>query len=52
MAKRLFSLVSWNVEHFKDDNARIERVVGFLAQQKPDIFGLYEVEGGKVFSAR
>lgn len=49
MAKRLFSLVSWNVEHFKDDQKRIERVVDFLAKQKPDVFGLYEVEGKTIF---
>jgi hypothetical protein len=50
MAK-VFSLASWNVEHFNDDSSRIARVIDFLAQQKPDVFGLYEVEGKTVFSA-
>lgn len=50
MAK-LFSVVSWNVEHFKDDPSRVERVVTFLRDQSPDVFGLYEVEGSEVFTA-
>ena len=48
MAKA-FSVASWNVEHFKQDNTRIERVVGFLKKQQPDIFALYEVEGSTIF---
>lgn len=51
MAK-LFSIASWNVEHFKGEGAdapRVERVIEFLAQQKPDLFALYEVEGKQVF---
>lgn len=49
---KLFSIASWNVEHFKDgDPARIARVVDFLAQQSPDLFALYEVEGATVFEA-
>ncbi len=48
---KLFSVASWNVEHFKDDRGRIERVLQFLNAQKPDLFALYEVEGAAVFSA-
>jgi len=48
MAK-LFSVASWNVEHFKDDPTRIARVIEFLDAQRPDVFGLYEVEGKSVF---
>lgn len=48
MAK-LFSVASWNVEHFRNDNARVDRVVQFLRAQKPDVFALYEVEGAEVF---
>lgn len=50
MAK-LFSVASWNVEHFKDDLSRVERVVDFVKVQRPDVFGIYEVEGGTVFDA-
>jgi hypothetical protein len=50
MAKA-FSVASWNVEHFKDDPTRIDRVVEFLGKQRPDVFGLYEVEGRVVFDA-
>ncbi len=50
MAKA-FSLASWNVEHFKDDETRINRVVDFLKDQNPDVLGLYEVEGKQVFQA-
>jgi hypothetical protein len=48
MAK-LFSVASWNVEHFKDDPTRVKRVVEFLNAQKPDVFGLFEVEGSTIF---
>ena len=44
-----FSLVSWNVEHFKGKPERLKRVVKFLKAQNPDILGLYEVEGKEVF---
>ena len=50
MAKAL-RVVSWNVEHFKGDQARTGRVVDVLKSQNPDIFALYEVEGAKVFPA-
>lgn len=49
MAK-VFSVASWNVEHFKDDPSRVGRVVDLLVAQNPDVFGLYEVEGATVFS--
>ncbi len=48
---KAFSVASWNVEHFKNDPARVERVVAFLQQQRPDVFGLYEVEGAEIFEA-
>jgi endonuclease/exonuclease/phosphatase family metal-dependent hydrolase len=48
---KIFSVASWNVEHFKDDPARVARVVDFLKAQKPDVFGLYEVEGATIFDA-
>lgn len=50
MAKA-FSIASWNVEHFKNDPSRTDRVINFLKQQNPDVIGLYEVEGSEVFSA-
>lgn len=46
---KLFSVASWNVEHFKDDRTRVGRVIDFLRAQRPDVFGLYEVEGATVF---
>ena len=55
MAK-LFSVASWNVEHFKkknndpDQQKRCERVIQYLTDQDPDVFGLYEVEGKEVFT--
>ena len=48
---KAFSVASWNVEHFSDDPERVNRVVEFLKAQKPDVFGLYEVEGRTVFDA-
>jgi endonuclease/exonuclease/phosphatase family metal-dependent hydrolase len=52
MAKA-FSVASWNVEHFRSQkvDSRVTDVVAFLDEQKPDVFGLYEVEGKKVFEA-
>jgi exonuclease III len=52
MAKA-FSIASWNVEHFKSQglSSRVEEVVRFLAEQRPDVFALYEVEGREVFEA-
>jgi exonuclease III len=49
MAKA-FSIASWNVEHFKGDPTRANRVIDFLKKQNPDVIGLYEVEGSEVFS--
>lgn len=48
MAK-LFSVASWNVEHFRNADARVDRVIQFLRTQNPDVFALYEVEGKVVF---
>ena len=49
MAK-VFSIASWNVEHFRGDATRVKRVVKYLKDQKPDVFGLYEVEGSSIFN--
>lgn len=49
MAKA-FSLLSWNVEHFKGKKERTRHVIEFLKNQNPDIFALYEVEGKEVFT--
>lgn len=50
---KVFSVLSWNVEHFKDDPspARVNRVVDFVKLQDPDVFGIYEVEGKSIFDA-
>jgi hypothetical protein len=48
---KAFSLLSWNVEHFKQDPARLPRIVAMLGANDPDVFGLYEVEGKEVFGA-
>jgi hypothetical protein len=48
---KAFSLLSWNVEHFKNDPARVQRVADQVAAQSPDVFALYEVEGKDVFQA-
>ncbi len=48
---KAFSIASWNVEHFRGDPTRTDRVIQFLRDQQPDIIGLYEVEGATVFAA-
>lgn len=47
--KKVFSIVSWNVKHFKNDLNRVGRVVQFLKNQNPDVFALFEVVGKEVF---
>jgi hypothetical protein len=49
MAKA-FSVASWNVRHFRDDPTRVGKVVEFLKLQDPDLFALYEVTGGELFT--
>lgn len=56
---KIFSVASWNVEHFKNtsplDNTRLQRVANFISGQNggpstiPDIFAVYEVEGKDVY---
>lgn len=48
MAK-VFSFLSWNVEHFHGKPARLIRIADMLKAQNPDIFALYEVTGKDVF---
>ena len=56
MANRLFSVLSWNVEHFgkgKDRDlkkARIKRIATKIKSIDPDVMAIYEVEGKDVFS--
>jgi exonuclease III len=47
---KAFSCLSWNVEHFKNANSRVEDVVTLIASTAPDVFALYEVEGKEVFA--
>lgn len=48
---KAFSVVSWNVEHFKGKKVRrVEDVIGELRKLNPDVFAIYEVEGNKVFN--
>ena len=50
MAK-ILSVASWNVKHFGGKPSRVKSVVDFIlkAENKPDIFALYEVKGSAVF---
>jgi len=49
MAKA-FSVLSWNIEHLRDNQPkRIKAVAKVLKAEKPDVFGLYEVEGKNVY---
>jgi hypothetical protein len=48
---KLLSVLSWNVEHFKDDNSRIDRIVDKIVENDPDVFGIYEVEGKTVYES-
>jgi exonuclease III len=48
MAKA-FSVASWNIEHMKDADPRNAARMQFLAEQRPDVLALYEVEGKEVW---
>lgn len=56
MANKLFSVLSWNVEHFgktknKDNKeARITRISNKIRSMDPDVMAIYEVEGKDIFS--
>lgn len=39
-----FSVLSWNVEHFKGNGDRIKRVADHIKAQDPDVFALFEIE--------
>lgn len=47
MAK--FSVLSWNVEHFRLKNKDVEGILGHIHKFDPDVIGLYEVEGKDVY---
>ncbi|KXH76039.1 MAG: hypothetical protein AM326_07965 [Candidatus Thorarchaeota archaeon SMTZ-45] len=47
---KAFSVVSWNVKHFKSPKARANRAVSFLKSQDADIIALYELFGKDVFA--
>lgn len=46
MAEKL-SILSWNLENFKNDNSRANHVVGAVAAKNPDVLGVYEVKGAQ-----
>ena len=43
-------ILCWNVEHFKGTKARVKRVVGLIKAEDPDVFGIIEVTGKRVYS--
>lgn len=45
-----FSVLSWNVEHFKGGEERLKRVAAHIRGQDPDVFGLFEVENVDVLA--
>jgi endonuclease/exonuclease/phosphatase family protein len=45
-----FSVLSWNIEHFKGGAARLARAAAHIRQQDPDVLGLLEIEGADVKS--
>jgi len=47
--KKVFSILSWNIEHLKDSPSRVDAVVKYIRKWDPDVFGLFEIEGKQVF---
>ena len=46
---KAFSIASWNCEHTKNHDQRNPKRIEFLADQQPDVFAIYEVEGSDVW---
>ncbi|MBK7661993.1 MAG: endonuclease/exonuclease/phosphatase family protein [Sterolibacteriaceae bacterium] len=46
----LFSVLSWNIEHFRGGDARLKKVAAHIAGQNPDVFGLLEIEHADVLT--
>ena len=49
MAKK-FSVLSWNVEHFKVSKKKTDKIIQHIKSINPDVLAIYEVEGAEVFS--
>ena len=49
MAKK-FSLVTWNIRHFKLDTTLKDKVVNHLKSMNPDVFAILEVVGADVWN--
>jgi hypothetical protein len=45
-----FSLLSWNIEHFKGNGKRTKLVVDYIKNYDPDVFGLFEIEGADILN--
>jgi hypothetical protein len=45
-----FSILSWNVEHFRGGTARVKKVADHIKADDPDVFGLLEVENLEVLT--
>ena len=43
-----FSVLSWNIEHFKGGVVRLKRVAVHIKRHKPDVFALLEIENVNV----
>lgn len=46
----LFSVLSWNIEHFRGGDARLKIVAAHITLQQPDVFGLLEIENADVLT--
>ncbi|QLH09447.1 endonuclease/exonuclease/phosphatase family protein [Candidatus Nitrosotenuis sp. DW1] len=44
-----FSILSWNVEHFRLKSKDVEGILGHIHSFDPDVIGMYEVEGKDVY---
>lgn len=49
MAK-LFSVLSWNVKHFKLKNKDVDGILGHIDKFDPDVMAIYEVTGKDVYA--
>ncbi len=45
-----FSILSWNIEHFKGNEARVKKAADHIKQFDPDVFGLLEIENMDVLN--
>jgi hypothetical protein len=49
MSNNTIRILSWNIEHFRNNNEKIKNVTKIIKDHNPDIFALYEIEANIIY---